>query len=119
MGAQCKRAIGKSHQSSRFHMNHAILILQGSFDNQEFAARDNQTLPLIQVGRDDDIGNAGFIFHREEDETLCRAGPLPRNDAARCPHELPILLFAQFLRRKYILLLQGLRDDNAWDVSQP
>ena len=65
----------------RFDVNHAVLILQRPFDQQEAAARDDDAVALEDIGSKDDVGDAGFIFEREEDEALGRAGPLACDDA--------------------------------------
>ena len=59
----------------RFHVDHAVLILERSFDEQKAAARDHDAVPLEDVRRKNHVGDAGFVFEREEDETLwrCRA----------------------------------------------
>ena len=83
-------AIRQSSQACRFHMNHVVLILQRSFDEQKSAARHHQPVALVKIGRDDHVGDARLIFHRDEDETFCRTRPLPRDDAAGHADILPI-----------------------------
>ena len=62
-------------------MNHAVLILERPFDQQEAAAGDDDAVALEDIGGEDDVGDAGFIFEGEEDEALGRAGPLACDDA--------------------------------------
>ena len=63
-------------------MNHVFLILKRTFNQKKPAARHNQPILLVEIGSEDDVSDTGFIFHRYENETLCRTGPLPRNRGA-------------------------------------
>ena len=67
-------------------MNYAILILQYPFRQQELATHYGQPLPLVEIGRHDDVRNTSFIFHRDKDETLCRAG---MSAGAKLGHSAP------------------------------
>ena len=40
------------------------------FDQQIWLADDGRALLGEQIGPDDDVGDAGFILEREEDESL-------------------------------------------------
>ena len=99
-------------------MNHAILILQRAFCKDELAACDDQALPFIQIGCDDDIGDAGFVLHRKKDEPLGCAGPLPCDDAACGPHKFTIFTSSQFLRGKNALPAQFRTPIVPWGVCQ-
>ena len=48
--------------SPRFDVNHAILNLKLSIDAQDAAAGDDEAVGFKHVGRDDDVGDTGFIF---------------------------------------------------------
>jgi hypothetical protein len=97
MGADPQCLIEESVEPRCLYMNHAVLVLQWAFREDELAACDNQALSLIQIGCDDDIGDASFIFHRQKDESLCCTGTLPGDDAAGGPYEFSILAVPQFL----------------------
>lgn len=65
-----------------FHMDDAVLYLQCAFDVEEARARNEDAFALEEVGGDDDVGNAGFVFHGEEDEAFGGAGALTGNYAS-------------------------------------
>lgn len=73
------------------YMDDAVLILQCTFGKDELAACNHQPLPLIEVGRDDDIGDASFVFHRQKNKSHSRTGPLTSDDAASRPNENAVL----------------------------
>src|ERR1700721_2941019 len=81
-------------------MNDTVLVLQWSFRQDEFGAGDDQPLSLIEIRRDDDIGNARLLFHRKEDESFGGTGTLPCNDTSGDPYKLTVSVSPQFLRRK-------------------
>jgi hypothetical protein len=87
-------------------VNHSILILQGAFHQNKFAARDHHALPFVKVGSDDDIQDARFVFYGEKDEPLGCARTLTCNDAPGSAHELTILAVVEFTRSQHILLLK-------------
>ena len=63
-------------------MDNAVLVLQCALNQNKFAASDDYPLPLIEIGSDDDIGDARLVFHGEKDEALGRAWALPGDDTA-------------------------------------
>jgi hypothetical protein len=69
-------------------VDHALLILQLSFDLQKTAACYDKAVPLKDIGRKDDVGDAGFVFEREKDKTLGSAGALTGDDATGYTDEL-------------------------------
>lgn len=71
-----------------FDVNDTVLILQLAGDEQEARAGDNNAIPLEDVGRDDDVGDAGLVFEGEEDEAFGGAGALSGDDSARGADEL-------------------------------
>jgi hypothetical protein len=52
----------------RFHVNYAVLILEQTFDRKESGACDDDAVTFKNVGSEDNVGDAGLIFKREEDE---------------------------------------------------
>ena len=48
----------------------AVLVLQHAVDDQERLLDDDQPIAREQIGPDDDVGDAGFVLEREEDEAL-------------------------------------------------
>lgn len=55
---------------SGLYVDYAVLILKFAFDQQKFAASDDQAVSIIEVGCNDHIGNARLVFHRDENESL-------------------------------------------------
>jgi hypothetical protein len=80
-------------------MNDAVLILQSPFNEEESASRYDQTIALIEVGRDDHIRNSGFVFHRDEDEPFGCTRPLPRDYATRRSDQQTVAAPSQIPRR--------------------
>src|SRR6185437_8851648 len=66
--------------------DHVVEILQGSFNQQELLANQQQAIVLEQIGSDDGIGNASFVFQAEEDKSVSGAGTLAGNHAASDTH---------------------------------
>jgi hypothetical protein len=61
------------------YMNHAVHILQSTF-YEEVGLRHYRDAKCVEfIWHHDDIGNSSFIFEGEENDTLCRSGPLPHN----------------------------------------
>ena len=87
--------ICKGYKAHGFHMDDVVLILQWPFDQQEAAAGDGDHIPLIKVWRDDDVGDAGLVFHGEEDEAFRCSGALTGDDAACCADPLAIAAAAE------------------------
>src|SRR5260370_5273257 len=100
MRAQIQAATGKRQQARCFDVDYAILILQKAFDKQKLALCHDEAIPLIEIRSNDDVGDPHFVFHRKKDEALGRAWPLPRDDAAGCPHKLSIAALSQVVRRQ-------------------
>jgi len=102
MRAQFHHTIEQRNEPRRLHMNYPILILQNALRQQKLASHDGQPLPFVEIGRHDDVRNAGFIFHREEDKTLGRTGPLACNDTPRRFDVLAIPTAAKLCGREHI-----------------
>ena len=62
-------------------MDDAVLILEFAGDEEEFFAGDEESVAVVEVGVDDDVGDAGFVFEGEEDEAEGGAGALAGDDA--------------------------------------
>ena len=65
MGTQLQCAVGKSHETSSLYVDDIVPILKNTFDQQKFAASDQRTVPIIEIGSDDHIGDACLIFHEK------------------------------------------------------
>src|SRR5215813_6548586 len=59
-----------------FYRDHVVDILEPSFDQQESPPDHGETVLTKQVGRDDRIGDAAFVFEAEENKSFRSAGTL-------------------------------------------
>src|SRR5271166_3418340 len=59
-----------------------VLMLQDAFNGEEALARQEQTVLMKQVGRDDGVGHAGFIFQADKNKTFGGTRALADDDAA-------------------------------------
>src|SRR5437588_12243049 len=82
VGNSLRLSYVKGGKAAGFHGDDIVLILQDAFDQNEFLADQEQTAFLKHIRRNDDVGNAGFILHAEEHETLCRTGALTDDDTS-------------------------------------
>jgi len=80
-------------------MNYAVLILKRSLDQQKFAARDKQAIPVVKIRRHDHICDARLILHGKKDESFRGSRTLARDYATRSPHKLSIFAGSQFFGR--------------------
>ena len=87
----------KWRQPRGLHVNHSVLILQRALNQQKLAARDHQAVALVNIGSHDHVGDAGFIFHREKDESLRGSRPLPGDHAAGRAHKHAVAAIAQIV----------------------
>ncbi|MGO9265351.1 MAG: hypothetical protein ACLQBA_10800 [Candidatus Binataceae bacterium] len=46
-------------EAPRAHVNHAVLLLQWPFDQQDLGAVQDRAIRLKQIRRDDRVGDAG------------------------------------------------------------
>jgi len=69
MRTQLHRTIYQSGEARGLHMNYAILILQNVLGQEELASHYGQPLPLVEIGRHNDLRYSGFVFHRDEDDS--------------------------------------------------
>jgi len=57
MRLQFERTVRECQEPGGLHVKQAILILKGPFDQQKFASRDQQAVVVVEIRRDDDIGD--------------------------------------------------------------
>ena len=95
MRADVDGLVGERLEAFGADVNHAILILEWSFDQQEPRACDHEVILFEQVRRDYDVGDTGFVFHRDEEKSFCCAGPLARNHTARGAYPCSVRLLLQ------------------------
>src|SRR5947207_13429491 len=79
--------------------NSVVQVLQFSFNQKELLADEQQPIFFEQVGGNDGIGNDGFIFQAEKNNTMSGACALASNDAASNADAPPIADVAHFDRR--------------------
>lgn len=101
-----ERTVGQSGQADCFDVDHVVLILEWAFNKQKLAARDHQSILVIEVGRDDDVRNARLVLHRNEDKLFRGAGPLASDDAAGHADKLSVSALPEILSRKDIAAAQ-------------
>ena len=65
-----------------FDGDDVVLILQDAFDGEKFLAGQQQAILMKQVGCDDGVGHAGFIFQADKHKSFGGAGTLADDDAA-------------------------------------
>jgi hypothetical protein len=44
-------------------VNYVVLVLERSLREEKLAACDHETVVVVKVGSDDDVGDARLIFH--------------------------------------------------------
>src|SRR5262249_26194222 len=64
------------------HRRDGLLDLQRSLDEQVRLPHDRGPLLRIEIRPDDDVGDAGLVLEREEDEPFRGAGTLARDHRA-------------------------------------
>src|ERR1700744_5020956 len=106
VGANFEGAVGAGGKSHSFNVDDVVLILQGAFDQQEAAAGDEQAVAVVQVGSNDDIGDAGFVFHGDEDEAFSGARALAGDDASGGADVFAIAAGFQLLGREDVAAAQ-------------
>ena len=62
--------------------DYAFLILQFALDQQKLLVHDEDVICVEKLRRDDGVGDAGFIFDAEKDESFGGAGALARDHSA-------------------------------------
>lgn len=63
MRAQFQCAVRKSRKAACFDVDNTILILQSTFDQQEFALCHCEAIPFIEIWGNDNVGDPSFILH--------------------------------------------------------
>lgn len=58
-------------------MDDLALALNASAHRDHARRQDHAAVFFEHLGPDNEIGDAGLVFHRDEHDALCRAGPLP------------------------------------------
>lgn len=61
-------------------VDHAVLVLEATEDTEERFLHDDEAEFLEELGIDDDVGDAGFVFEADEDDAFGGAGTLAAND---------------------------------------
>ncbi len=69
----------------RFEMNHTVLVLHNTFDEQERLARHEQPLLLKNLRCEDDVGDPGFVFETQKNKSFRSARSLPADYIAGQP----------------------------------
>ncbi len=80
-----------------FDVDDAVLVLEFAVDFEELAAGDEEAFAVVEVGVDDDVADAGFVFHGEEDEAEGGAGALPGDDGSGGGDEAAVGLLEELL----------------------
>src|SRR5688572_529394 len=62
-------------------MDDVIDVLQRALEKKKLALNDGGAVAVQNIRRDDDVGNSGFIFKAEENETFRSPRTLSRDDA--------------------------------------
>jgi hypothetical protein len=57
-------AVGQRRQARCFDMDHIVLILERPFYKQKFTARYNEPVPIIAVGRHDELDHTCLDMRR-------------------------------------------------------
>ena len=79
----------------RFDQHYVVRILYLAFDQEKWLFRYQQSQLLEKIGRDDRIGNAGFIFEADEHKSFRRPRPLTTDHIARDLHRCAVSCLRQ------------------------
>ncbi len=74
------QAKDKLFQAFCANMDDTILVLESSMHEEESAACHKQAVVVVEVGMDDDVRDARFVFQAEEDKAKSRAWALASDD---------------------------------------
>src|SRR3954468_22788168 len=72
-----------------------IVSLQAAFDQEKAFLRNGEAQFFEELRRDDGVGDAGFIFEADENETFRGAGTLPTDHVAGDANSLAMLAIGQ------------------------
>lgn len=89
-----------------FHGDDVVLILQTSFDQQKLVMDDNGMILLENLRCDDGVGDSGFVFKVEENETFCCSGTLARDHSSGEAHVRSMRQMLEFDGRAHASPLQ-------------
>ena len=101
-----------------FDVDDAVLVLHMPCDKQKSAARDDHPVTLKNIRRENHVGDASFIFKREEDEAFGCAGTLAGDDAPGDADRAIVAAAQQVVLLKECLRGAGPRDDRPWDAGR-
>src|SRR5580765_458743 len=86
-----------------FYGDDAVLILQDAVDDEKRVVDDDGVIFFEKLRRDDDVGDAGFVFQAEEDEAFCGARTLANDDGASDANERAVAKFGEMRSGDYFL----------------
>ena len=69
----------------------AVGGLEAAFDEEKTFLRDGEAKFFEELRGDNGVGDAGFIFEADENETFRRSRPLPANNVASNANRLAML----------------------------
>jgi len=90
-GRQINQPLGDQMDNLAFH-------LQLPIDTQEAGPQQFPALSFDQLRVYDDIGQAAFVFQRDEDDAGCRPRPLTSDDDTGRAYQRPIPALPEFDR---------------------
>ena len=70
-----------------FYGDDAVLILQNAVDDEKRVVHDDGVVFFEKLRRDDDVGDAGFVFEAEENKAFGRSRTLANDDRAGYANE--------------------------------
>lgn len=65
---------------------YAVLMLQDTVDHEEGRTDHGRSLAIVEIGPDDDVGDAGLVFEREKHKAFGGSRTLPRDHHAGHAH---------------------------------
>ena len=87
VGAEFGFADGQRANVSRLYGDYVLLVLQLALDQQKLFVDHRVLELLINSGRNDGVGDAGFIFKAEKDESLGGARALAGDHTSGVHHD--------------------------------
>ena len=78
----------------------SIRVLKPPFDDERAGADDHGPVIAEEIGADDRLAHPRLVLEGQEDEPLCRTGPLADDDRARRPDPLAVGTSPELLRRE-------------------
>jgi len=77
-------------------VDYVVLVLEWAFYQKKPGPGYGDLVSFVHLRCDDDVGDAGFVFHGEKDEALCCARALAGDDAAGGSDPFSIAAGAEF-----------------------